>query len=189
MRASIIALVLALAVPAGAQPPGATPPNAPPNQAQLDRRERVKNRIRALRAYKLTEELSLDEATAGKLFPLLARYDNEFDRLLGVRADISKRLRQASRGQDARAADKLIDEAVANQRAFWDLEEKRLAELRKILTAQQTARLLVVLPPLERKIENQLRKAIAAKQPGGPGPGRRPAAAAPPAQNDDDDEP
>lgn len=184
MRVAIIAVVLALAAPAVAQP------NAAPNQQQLDRRERVKNRIRALRAYKLTEELSLDEATAGKLFPLLARYDNEFDRLLGVRADISKRLRQASRGPDARAADKLIDEAVANQRAFWDMEDKRLAELRKILSAQQTARLLVVLPPLERKIENQLRRAIAAKQPGGPGPGpgRRGAAAPSPPQNDDDDE-
>jgi len=92
----------------------------------------------------------------------------------------------ASKGSDARAADKLVDEAVANQRAFWDMEEKRLVELRKILSATQTARLLVVLPPLERKIENQLRKAVQGKPAAaGPGPGAR--RAAPPDDEEDDD--
>ena len=45
-----------------------------------------------------------------------------------------------------------------------ELEDKRLAELRKILTPAQTARLLIVLPELERKIQNQLRRAIANAQ-------------------------
>jgi hypothetical protein len=64
--------------------------------------------------------------------------------------------------------DKLIDEAVANQRAFWDSQERRLGELRKILTPAQVARVLVVLPALERKIQNQLQRAIR----GGGGGGR-----------------
>ena len=183
-----LAFVLAclVATPAFAQAPGQTPPNNGPNQPQLNRRERIKKRIRALRAYTLTEELQLDEATAGRLFPLLARYDDEFDRLLGARADIAKRLAAAGRGNDARAANTLVDEAIANQRAFWEMEDKRLAELRKILSAQQVARLLVVLPPLERKIENQLRNAIQGKGAGaqGPGPNRR---ARPPVDDDEDD--
>ncbi len=183
MRAFAFVVALLVSAPAFAQPPGATPPANGPNQQQLNRRERIKNRIRALRAYTLTEQLKLDEATAGKLFPVLAKYDNEFDRLLGERAEIAKRLAQASNGNDARAADKLVDEAVANPRAFWEMEEKRLAELRKILSAQQVARLLVVLPPLERKIENQLRNAIQGKGPG-PGANRR----AKPADDEDDDD-
>ena len=207
MRALAFALAFALAAPAAfAQPPGATPPTAPMGPAgqagpqsagagnpQQNRRDRIKNRIRALRAYKLTEELALDEATAGRLFPLLARYDNEFDRLLGERADIQRRLAQASQGRDTRTADKVIDEAAANQRAFWDMEDKRLGEVRKILSSQQTARLLVVLPPLERKIENQLRKAIQGKAGGGgpggggAGAGRRGGRASPPPNDDDDD--
>jgi hypothetical protein len=191
MRALLMFLALAVAAPlANAQPPGATPPTAPkdgPSQQQLNKRERIKNRIRALRAYTLTEALGLDETTAGKLFPVLAKYDNEFDRLLGARADIAKRLAAASNGNDARAADKIIEEAVANQHAFWEMEDKRLAELRKILSAQQTAKLLVVLPPLERKIENQLRNAIQGKGPGGAGgPGRR--GKQQPQQPDDDEE-
>jgi hypothetical protein len=152
-----------------AQPPGATPPSQPIGPAGAgpahsgpgeQRREKIKKRIRALRAYTLTEELQLDGTTAGKLFPVLARYDDEFDKLLVARADLQKQLDAAANGRDPRAADHVIEDAVANQRAFWQLEDKRLDELRKILSAQQTARLLVVLPPLERKIENQLRQAV-----------------------------
>ena len=183
MRALAIALAMLVAAPAFAQPPGQTPPVGQ-QQQQQNRRERIKKRIRALRAYTLTEELQLDEATAGKLFPVLARYDDEFDRLLQERAELAKRLAQVSRGGDARASDKAIEDAVANQRAFWSLEEKRLAELRKILSSQQVARLLVVLPPLERKIENQLRNAIQGK-----GPGAGPARRAKPADDEDDDPP
>lgn len=181
MRRLALALLLALAGTAVAQPGG--PPQ--PNQQQIQRRERIKKRIRALRAYTLTEELQLDEATAGRLFPVLAKYDDVFDKLLVARAQLATRLAQVSNGRDPAEANRVIEDAVQNQRAFWDMEEKRLAELRKILTPQQIARLLVVLPPLERKIENQLRNAIQGK---GPGPAaNRPAAAA--GDDDDVDEP
>ncbi len=121
--------------------------------------ERVKKRVRALRAYTLTEELGLDTDGAAKLFPVLSKYDDEFDRLLTARGGLNKALDAAGDLKDAKAIDKLIDQMIANQRAFWDLEEKRIAELRKILTPAQTARLLVVLPALERKLQNQLRNA------------------------------
>src|SRR5882724_11190230 len=45
--------------------------------ATAERREQVKKKIRAMRAFTLTEELALDEATASRLFPVLARYDDE----------------------------------------------------------------------------------------------------------------
>lgn len=154
MRAVVLALVIAIASPAGAQP-GNTPPA--PNVAEK-RRERIKTRIRALRAARLVETLG-DQVTA-KLLPILARYDDEFDRLLQDRAEIERKLAQMANGGDGRAIDKVLDDAVANQRAFWESEERRIAELRKVLTPAQVARLLVVLPPLERRIQNQLRAAI-----------------------------
>jgi len=163
MRWLVFAAMLAIASPASAQPaaqPGA--PAAP--AAKEDRREKIKKRIRALRAYTLTEELSLDEQTAGKLFPMLAKYDDEFDKLLVARVDLERRLQDAGSQTDTKAVDKLIDEATANQKALWDTEVKRVAELRKILTPQQVARTLVVLPKMERQIQNQLRKAAMAKQ-------------------------
>jgi len=125
-----------------------------------ERREQIKKKIRAMRAYTLTEELALDEQTAGKLFPVLSRYDDETDKLLEKRVDVQRRLRHADSLKDPKAIEQLLDEAVANQRSFWDLEDKRVADLRKILTPIQAASLLVVLPALERKIQNQLRKAI-----------------------------
>ncbi len=191
MRAAIILLSFLLCAPVLAQAPGATPPRgpAPPppaagsagvpaGPAGLDaRRERIKKRIRALRAYTLTEELDLDEQTAGKLFPILSRYDDDFDKLLQQRAEIVRRLDRTKSVKDPTAIDREIDAAAANQRAFWDLESKRLVELRKILAPAQTARLLIVLPALERRIENQLRKAIESAKAGPGGP----------AGNDDDD--
>jgi len=125
-----------------------------------ERREQIKKKIRAMRAYTLTEELSLDEQTAGRLFPALARYDDETDRLLEKRVDVQRRLRHADTVRDGRTIDRAIDDAIANQHGFWELEDRRISELRKILTPVQAAKLLVVLPALERKIQNQLRKAI-----------------------------
>lgn len=170
-----LGLTLGLTAGAGAQPrrgPGAAV-TAPAGVAE--RREQIKKKIRALRAYTLTEELALDEPTAGRLFPLLAHYDDETDKLLERRVEIQRRLRRADALRDPRLVDRVIDDAIANQRSFWDLEDRRLAELRKILTPTQTAKLLIVLPALERRIQNQLRRAIAQGRPG--------------AAADDDDDP
>ncbi len=128
------------------------------------KRERVKQKIRALRAYTLTEELALDEKTAAKLFPVLAKWDDGIDKLLLERADLTRRLSEVDASKDPKAIDKLIDDAVANQKAFWDVEDRRLAEVRKILTPTQTARLVLVLPQFERKIQNQIKRAIAKRR-------------------------
>ncbi|MBA3395585.1 MAG: hypothetical protein H0T89_23250 [Deltaproteobacteria bacterium] len=171
MRAWIVALALVIAgtanVPvAAAQPRTGPPPRTDPaplprvdrlNDRQLDRRDAVKKKIRAMRAYTLTEELELDEKSAAKLFPVLAKWDEVSDKLIVQRLDVQRRLAAATAVPgDPKVLDKLIDEAIANQKAFWDLEDKRLSELRKILTPTQTARLIVVLPAFERRIQKQL---------------------------------
>jgi hypothetical protein len=187
-RAVVVILALALGAPVAlAQPapapgpapaPNAPAPNAPAPNAQ--RREEIKKKIRSLRAYALTTELSLDEKTGNRLWPVLAKYDDEIDKLLQQRVDVNRRLATADQLKDPKAQDRLVDEAVANQKAFWSVEERRVAELRKILTPAQTARLLVVLPGFERKIQNQLRRAIN-RRPG-------PAQAQDPDGDDDDDD-
>ena len=182
MRLSRIAVVIALSIALGAGLGLDARVDAQPRRAQAagaDRREQIKKRIRSMRAYTLTEELGLDEATAARLFPLLARYDDETDKLLERRVEIQRRLRRADAQRDPRGIDRVIDDAIANQRSFWDLEDKKIAELRKVLTPAQTAKLLMVLPALERKIQNQLRKAIVQRRPG----------AAAEAPDDDDEQP
>jgi len=157
---TIIFAACTLSSVAWAQAPGQTPPIKDKQQQRETKRERVKKRIRALRAYTLTEELGLNEADAGKLFPVLAKYDDDFDRLLAERQQLQQQLDSAGDLKDKKAIDKVIDQSVANQRAVWETEDKRIAEIRKILTPAQVARMLIVLPALERRIQNQLRNAV-----------------------------
>ncbi|HEY0191833.1 MAG TPA: hypothetical protein VGC42_11980 [Kofleriaceae bacterium] len=160
-------LGLALGGPASAQPRRPAPvETADDGGAPLgspERREQIKKKIRTMRAFTLTEELSLDEPTAGRLFPVLARFDDETDKLLQRRVELNRKLRHADALRDPRQIERLIDDAIANQRAFRELEDRKISELRRVLPPPQMAKLLVVLPALERKIQNQLRKAIVGK--------------------------
>ena len=118
IRVLAFALALAVAAPVvHAQPaPGAAE----------NRRERIKKKIRALRAYTLTEELSLDEVTAGKLFPVLAKYDDVLDKLLQARADLERRLKNADAIKDPRAVVKPGD-IVKVKVLEVDKQRKRVA--------------------------------------------------------------
>jgi hypothetical protein len=155
-----LALIAALALGPGlalAQP-GATAPSAgqPPGPAAgAPARERLKQRLLALRAYRLTEELGLDPTSASGVFPVLAKYDGQLEQLTVERVAITQKLRQGPTGA---AADELINRSIANRRALLEVEERRLDELRKVLTPQQTARLLVVLPEIEAQLKRQIRQ-------------------------------
>ena len=157
MRTWITTLALALAT-SFAFVPVATADDRPAPAA----RERARQKIRALRAMILVQELGLDEATAAKLGPILARHDDELARLQAERRTLRRTLRDAhAAGQDAKL-DGLIDQSIANQRARWDREQARFAEVRRLLTPRQAARLLEVLPQVDRRILQGLRRAVAA---------------------------
>jgi len=154
--------------------------HAQPRRDAGDKREQIKRRIRDLRAYALIDKLQLDPAMQQKVFPILDRYDDDTARLVSRRVEAVRRL--ASIGTASpREIDRAIDEAIVVQKAFRDLEDHRLAELRRVLSPRQTAQLLVVLPEFERRIQNQLRKAAL-------GGGRRRDRTAPAPQDSDDDD-
>ncbi|HEY1549905.1 MAG TPA: hypothetical protein VGG28_18880 [Kofleriaceae bacterium] len=182
MRRSAVVLALVLSAgPAFAQAPGAIPPTNVPVAQPQSRADRIKQRIRERRAFELTDALDLDQKTAARMSAVMDRYDGEFDHLLAKRGELQQRLDNADQIKDPKVLAKLIDDAMANQRAFWDVEERRLGELRTVLTPQQTARLIVTLPQLERQLQNQLQKAINQKAPARRNnPNRRPI-------DDDDD--
>ena len=125
--ATLLTAVLALGAgrPADAQPRGAGPPAAAPGPGAT-RREELKRQIRTMRAYELTTALGLDEATATRLFPVFARFDDETDKLVEKRVDLQRRLNQIDGQGDPRAVDRLIDEgmmmAVSQCRAARDFD-------------------------------------------------------------------
>jgi len=161
---------------------------AQPARPGVAKREQIKQRILAMRAWALTRELGLDEQTAGRLFPVIARYDARFARLLRERIDLRRAAEAAAARGDDRGLDGVIDKIVANQRALWDTEAARFQDVRKVLTPRQAARILVVLPRIDRRIQNQLRKALE-RRGGRPGRVRRGGGPPPPPDPMDDDDP
>lgn len=162
-----LALVLAVALgvvgagTAHARPDAARRPMvADKNANQAAKRERVKQRIRIMRGLVLTEQLGLDEATAGKMFPILGKYDDELAKLLAERATLRAKLAAARAGGKPADIAAALDRLVANQRARWTAEEQRFADLRGLLTPEQGAILLDVLPEVDRKILRALRGAV-----------------------------
>jgi len=159
----LLPLLLALAVAGTSIPPAEAGLGDPPRVAQADRqaerkKAKLKKRLRAMRAVILIDELELDEDTAARLLPILGRYDDELARLAREAIDLRARIDGAADDE----LDDLVDDLVANQRSRWDLDEKRFAEVRKVLTRRQAARILVVLPEIDRKILEGARKALRA---------------------------
>lgn len=163
LAAVATALLLAISASAAQAQPKPQPAQQQANPADA-RRVEIKRKLMAIRAYRLTEELALDEATAAKVFPLLTKYDQQADQLAADRMALNKELRQEPK--DARVLDDLIRRALANRRATVDLEERRIRELRGVLTPVQTARFLVVLPEIERQIKMQIRRSMRQEEKG-----------------------
>jgi len=129
--------------------------SAQPSGAPVDKRERVKQKVRTMRAYFLTDALNLDPTTAGKMFPVIEKYDSETDALAAARVALRAKLETTT---DGKALNKVIDDLVANQKATFDVDAKRLAELRAILSPQQVGKLMIVLPEFEKRLQNRLGK-------------------------------
>ncbi len=153
LLATAFAVVLAFGVVA---PVAVADPAVPAQQ----RRQQIKKRIQALRAAELTTQLDLDGPTAAKLTALLDHYDDDTDRLVQQRVELTAKLRGLGPNTTSGEANRLVDDALDNAKAFRDLEDRRISEIRKLLSPVQTAKLLVVLPEFERRIQNQLKNAI-----------------------------
>ena len=170
MKATIGNLLVCVSLAVGAfivvGPPGTAMAQNDPGVQQ--KRAKVRERIRALRAWKLTEELQLDQVTASKLFPILNRYDEKFEALVAESQKVRREIRTvlasgASTPQTDKQLETLIDQMAAQQEKWWDLERDRFREVRKVLAPRQAARIFVILPAIDRKIQRQIGRALRGK--------------------------
>jgi hypothetical protein len=182
--------------PSGHEGPAATPPGETEavRAARREAREKLKKEVldqmRAMRMWKLTEELKLDQATAAKVFPVLADFDERGRALGRERGDIARELHELVRGDAAtgkpaaRAPDDqklrpLVDRLLANQARRTALDDERFKALRPALTALQQAKLLLLLPRIDEDFRHRVREALDAQrraergQAGPPGPVQR----------------
>jgi Spy/CpxP family protein refolding chaperone len=163
LRLLILTVALALASPTAALAKG------PKDKAA--KREKVREKIKQMRAARLIELLDLDDATANKLFAVIDQYD---DLILPLRKKVGEARRELKRMIDSGTLDdavvnRLVDTIFAARAEIQKLESQRLADVRKILTPRQVALVVVYLPEIDRLIEQEIRKALRGKR--GPGLG------------------
>jgi hypothetical protein len=156
---------------AHADPPPAAAPAAPSKPANAPAsadgrspeqlRKEVQERMRALRAWRIVEELKLDESASARLFPILAKYDEREMALAAERRDIVKDLRAelAAPAPDDRRLTKDIDRLLANRAHKHALHDERIKELRRALTPVQQAKMALLLPRLEAELANWMHDA------------------------------
>jgi hypothetical protein len=129
-------------------------------------RGEVLDQMRAVRMWKVTQELKLDQATAAKLFPVLAKFDDESKAVAKERHEVARAVAQEAHAEspnDARLRS-LIDRLQANQTHRRALEDERFKALRQALTPLQQAKLLLLLPRLEDDFRHRVREAIEAQR-------------------------
>jgi hypothetical protein len=110
--------------------------------------------MRTIRAWVLVDELKLDDATSGRVFGILATFDARAVALAAERRAIVDSLRaklEAPRPDEAHIA-RTLDQLIANRSRRHALCDERIKELRKRLSPVQQAKLLLLLPRLERHL-------------------------------------
>jgi Spy/CpxP family protein refolding chaperone len=167
VRLPSLSLLVALFVGLGALAPAAALAG-PGGNGKAGAREVIREKIRALRIARIIEALDLDEAGAARVAPVL---DRAYDEIAAVTRDSGEARRELRVLVLAQPADEarinhLVDRLLANKTKIDALENAMLVQVRKVLTAVQVARLVVVLPEINHQIQQQIRRAL---RPGGPG--------------------
>src|SRR4029077_10127475 len=106
------------------KPPTPTGEQRSPEQL----RKEVLERMRALRAWRIVDELKLDESASARLFPILAKFDEREMALAVERRDIARELRSelgAARPDDGKLT-KGIDKLLANRARRHAIMDERI---------------------------------------------------------------
>ena len=150
-RIGMISMVLALAAPAAAQP----------------LRERVREKMKVLRMARVVEVLDLDERTSARLMPILNKAYDDIGAVAKNSGEARRELRRLveAGSNDPEPINALIDRLVANKMRIDQLETEMFREVRKVLTLQQLARLVLVLPEINRQLQQQVRRAAKGEGP------------------------
>jgi len=131
----------------------------------VDKRE-MKERIHLIKMWKLTEVLDLDQVTAAKLFPIMNDFDVKRDALREKRGDTMKAIRDEldKDAPDATTLGSLIDRFKKDERAMVELRIERLDALSEVLTDEQIAELIALVPKFERGMRGMIGRAHAMRK-------------------------
>ena len=167
-------LVAVMTMPAAAQGPG---PGAMGGQGRMgppsdEERQEIMKKVQAVRIWRLTEELKLDEKTSAKLAAVLSAMDQERRELMQKNRESMQELR-ALLGA-AKLEEKRLQAALEgiekNHDKMVDLRKREMREVRSLLTIEQQARYVVFHQQFRREMRGMMKRARGGG-PGGPGIG------------------
>jgi Spy/CpxP family protein refolding chaperone len=174
-RLGLLVVAMAALPAAAAGPAPSSPAAAPDNRTPDQLRREVIDRMRALRAWKIVDELKLDQATSARLFPILSKYDDREMLLMKERHDLIHDLRAESESANPNNSKltSAIDRLIALHAKQQSLQDEKFRELRKVLTPAQQAKLVLLLPRIERGFLHRIREVSEEQRPMGEGHDRR----------------
>lgn len=178
----LLALITALAAPALAQQRPLGPPLDEPGDEDLfaepgpgreappqsERRDEVLKKIEAIRIWRLTDALKLDEKTAAKFIPAISALDRSRRDLMQANQETLRELRAAldTGKPDERRLKAALDKLRLNHREMMKLQDKEFDAARDHLNIEQQARYSLFLQDFRREMRGMIGRAR------GDGPGR-----------------
>ncbi|HLE42036.1 MAG TPA: hypothetical protein VI956_11060 [Nitrospirota bacterium] len=182
MTISILAVVLALlGIPVFAQRqmPGPLPDDRRVEEGEFapdqggggppsgERREEIRKKIEAIRIWRLTDELKLDEKTAARFFPVLSSLTQRRHELLRENMETERELRlylEAGR-PDEKKIKTALDKMEKIHHEMTRLTEKEIDATKEYLTVEQQARYYL----FQQDFQREMREMISGARGGGQG--------------------
>ena len=141
-------------------PPGPPGMDRPAESGSAEGREQVQERIRVMRAWRLTEVLELDDQTGIALFELLDELDSTLEPQQNQMRELGQELRthlSEGSGSDEEIAN-LVEELMNTHLGIEQLRVETIQSAAEILTPRQQATLMLFLPEFDREVRQMVRE-------------------------------
>lgn len=148
-----------------------------------DQMERIEKKIEALRMWKVTQALDLDEKTSAALFPIL----NDFNKKrVGAERGMQQNVQGLKKALGNKATGDLkgiLEEIEKRHQELQKVKDEERSAVKKVLSLEQQAKYVLFQLDFEREIRKMIEEARQGRRPGPgqsgdeAGPGRGPGSA------------
>ena len=141
-----------------------------PDRAEREaRREQLRERIKMLLMWRLTENLSLTPEESTRFFPVVERLDRIREEAREGQEERTRRIEEMIEGDGAASGlGALLDEYVRSAEERGKREREALEEIRRLLGTERMAKYLVANAKFEREMREMISQRMRGGQ-GGPG--------------------
>lgn len=122
------------------------------------RRDDAIHRLEMVRLYRLVELLDLNSDESARLFPVIQKYDLQFREIMEQKelayAKLNELVKQTATADSD--TNRTVDEILSLEQKAMKIRDSQYRELRKLLTADQTAKFLL----FERRFQGELQRLL-----------------------------